>query len=209
MPETKILSIEDPQSINTAVKILANHGLIAFPTDTIYGLAANAFDPQGISKIYKVKERSIEKALPVLIGDLEQLPLLVSTFPQKFQKIMTAFWPGPLTIVLPKKPGLPKELSPYPTIGIRMPNHPFTLALLRQTGPLATTSANTSGETNPTTAQDVLDQLAGKLDLLLDGGSTPGPFASTVLDATTDALTILRKGPISLDDLQAALEGTP
>jgi len=205
MPKTTILSISDPQCIPLALKMLANHSLIAFPTDTIYGLAADAFDPLAIKRIFNVKQRSENKALPVLIGTLKQLPNLALTISESVKKLAAAFWPGPLTIVLPKNPDLPEELSPYPTIGIRMPNLAFTLKLLAQTGPLATTSANLSGGSNPVTPQDVLEQLDGKIDLLLDGGSTPGPLASTVIDATTPEITILRQGSITMNDLETIL----
>jgi len=205
MPKTTILSITDPQCIPLALKMLANHRIIAFPTDTIYGLAADAFDPLAIAQIFNVKQRPENKALPVLIGTLKQLPKIALTISESVKKLAAAFWPGPLTIVLPKNPDLPEELSPYPTIGIRMPNLAFTLKLLAQTGPLATTSANLSGGANPVTSQDVLEQLDGKIDLLLDGGSTPGPLASTVIDATTPQITLLRQGSISIEDMEAVL----
>ena len=121
------------------------------------------------------------------------------------KKIAQAYWPGPLTLILPKSPHLPSDLSPYPTIGIRMPNLTFTRQLLRETGPLATTSANISGGPNPTTAQDVNDQLGGRVDLILDGGATPGPTASTVVDMTGSDMKVLREGPIDLSDLQALI----
>lgn len=205
MPHSPILSIHDPQAITSARRILQMHGTIAFPTDTIYGIAANAFDPEGIQKIYTAKQRPEEKALPVLIGEIEQLDGLLLYVDNHVRKLAAAFWPGALTLVLPKNENLPPDLSPYPTIGVRMPDLAFTLALLKATGPLATTSANRSGGLNPTTAQDVIDQLDGRVDLILDGGATPGGTASTVVDATEPDLKILRQGPISLAELQAVL----
>jgi L-threonylcarbamoyladenylate synthase len=203
-----LLSIDSPKCIALAQKCLSKDGIIAFPTDTVYGLASNIHSIIGLRKIYEAKNRPEEKALPVLIGDFEQMEYLVSEVGEYVWKIARAFWPGPLTIVLPKKAGLPEELTPYPTIGVRMPNMVFTLALLKQIGPLATTSANLSGGLNPTTAQDVLEQLGESVDLILDGGQTPGPQASTVVDATTPHLRILREGPISLSTLQTVLEQT-
>jgi len=205
MTETLVLSIHDPQAIPTAKRIIQQHGLIAFPTDTIYGVAGDVFNPRAIEKIFATKERPDQKALPVLIGDFNQLTGLIQRPDQRLERIASAFWPGPLTLVLPKHPQLPPELSPYPTIGIRMPNLPFTLALLQEIGPLATTSANISGGPNPVKAADVLSQLGGRIDLLLDGGPTPGPTASTVADLTQPEIHILRAGPISLSDLQAVL----
>lgn len=203
--DTRILSISDPQAISTAKHIVQQGGLIAFPTDTIYGVACDAFNPVAIEAIFDAKQRPDEKALPVLIGDYDQLPDLILHTDQRLARITAAFWPGPFTLILPKGPKIPAELSPYPTIGIRMPNLPFTLALLQATGPLATTSANLSGGANPVDAASVMAQLGGRIDLLLDGGSTPGPTASTVADLTGQDIHILRPGPISLSDLQAVL----
>ncbi len=203
MVETLILSIDDPQAILAAENTIRQGGLIAFPTDTIYGVAADPFNPKTIKKVYLVKERADEKALPVLIGEFSQLSDLVSHLREDIRIIANAFWPGPLTLVLPKALNIPPELSVHPTIGVRMPDLAFTLSLLRQTGPLATTSANISGGPNPTTAQDVMDQLGGRIDLILDGGPTPGPTASTVVDVTSTDYKILREGPIRLMDIQS------
>jgi L-threonylcarbamoyladenylate synthase len=199
------LSINDPKAIPTAKRIIQDGGVIAFPTDTIYGVAADAFSVEGILKIYKVKQRPADKALPILIGEMNQLECLTRFISESVQKAAEAFWPGPLTLVLPKAHHLPGDLSPYPTIGVRMPDLAFTLALLRETGPLATTSANISGGPNPMTAQDVREQIGDRIDLLLDGGPTPGPIASTVVDMTGPNLKVLREGPISPTDLQDVL----
>jgi len=198
---TRILSIQDPQAISIAAKIIRQGSLIVFPTDTIYGLAADPWNGQAIHDIYIAKGRPQEKAIPVLIGSLPQLSLITQSLSVRMLALATFFWPGPLTLVLPKKETLPEELSQYTTLGVRMPDNPFTLALLLQTGPLATTSANISGTSNPVNAQDVISQLNGRVDLILDGGSTPGDSASTVVDCTNDNLIILREGPISYNDL--------
>jgi L-threonylcarbamoyladenylate synthase len=203
MTATPVLSIEDPQAIPTAGKILANHGLVVFPTDTVYGVAAQVTSPPGIRSIYAAKERPEEKALPILIGEITQLDPLILSTTKTVRQITRAFWPGPLTLILPKSAAVPLELSPYPTVGIRMPGLPFTLSLLKHTGPLATTSANLSGGPNPTTVAEVLEQLDGRVDLILDGGSTPGPTPSTVVDASGQTLNILREGPITLAELLA------
>lgn len=206
MTKTIILSIDDPDAIPTAKIILQDCGTIAFPTDTIYGVAANPFIPQAIQNIFTAKDRPEEKALPVLIGDLSQLPELVSFVSDHVRKIAEVYWPGALTLILPKSENIPPDLSPYPTVGVRMPDLAFTLRLLCEVGPLATTSANISGGENPTTAQDVLRQLGGRIDLILDGGPTPGPTASTVVDATQPKLIVLREGPITLADLQSLID---
>jgi L-threonylcarbamoyladenylate synthase len=206
MLETRILSTNDPQAIPTAVQIIDNQGLVAFPTDTLYGVAASPFNTSAIEKIFLAKQRPRNKALPILIGDLNQLETLVSFISDRVKIIAETFWPGALTLILPKHPSLPTELSSFPTVGIRMPNLDFTLKLLRQTGPLATTSANISGGIDPTTAAEVLTQLGGRVDLILDGGTTPGGVASTILAVTNEEMIILRRGPVALSDIEALFE---
>ncbi len=206
MPNTRVLSTDDPQAIAEAKQIIHRGGLIAFPTDTVYGVAADPFNPSAIQKLYTAKMRPQEKALPVLIGDFSHLTELVSYVSERARRIAQAFWPGALTIIFPKSAEVPKELSPFPTIGIRMPKLDFALTLLRETGPLAATSANISDEPNPTTADDVLAQLGGRIDLLLDGGPTPGSQASTILDATGAEIRILRQGSITLAEINALFE---
>lgn len=206
MIETRTLTINDPQAIPTAKRIVQDGGLIAFPTDTIYGVAADPFNPRAIQRIFSAKERPEEKALPVLIGELEQLDTLVLHVDERLHRVAAAFWPGALTLVLPKAPKVPQELTPYPTIGVRMPNLAFTLQLLKDTGPLATTSANISGGPNPVDAASVMAQLGGRIDLILDGGPTPGPTASTVADLSGPEIQILRVGPITLTDLHSCLD---
>lgn len=205
MRKIKILSTDDPGGIPAAKEVLRQHGTIVFPTDTVYGVAADAFDPISVAKLYVIKERPQDKALPVLIGDISQLASLVLYVSEQVQHIAESFWPGALTLILPKGPDLPLELSPYPTIGVRMPDLDFTLSLLKQTGPLATTSANLSGGPNPTTVKEVRDQLKDRPDLILDGGATPGPTASTVLDVSGKGVKVLRHGPISLEAIESHL----
>ena len=206
MALSKIIPITDPHAIPIAKKIIQEHGTIVFPTDTIYGIAADAFSPEGIQKIYTIKKRPVDKALPILIGDLKHLDTLLLYFSEIVQRIAQAFWPGALTLIVPKSPNVPPELSPYPTIGVRMPDLAFTLDLLKNTGPLATTSANLSDGPNPTTVQDVTEQLGAHPDLILDGGSTPGPIASTVIDVSSSTIRILREGPISMAEINTLLD---
>ncbi len=205
MLDTKVLSIDDPKAIPIAKQIIEDHGLIAFPTDTIYGVAGDPFNTTAIQQIYAVKERPQDKALPVLIGELCQLKDLVMSVSMLTRRIAEAFWPGALTLVLLKGSKIPLDLSPYPTIGVRMPDLDFTLRLLTEIGPLAATSANISDGPNSTTAEEVLAQLGGRIDLVLDGGPTHGPMASTVVDATGPELILLREGPISLAALNARI----
>jgi len=206
MTSTQILSIHDPNAIKMAKDILQSGGLIAFPTDTVYGLAADPFNPTALLSVYQAKERPQTKALPVLIANLHQLKQFVPSLSEQVRRLAQIFWPGPLTLVMKKKAGLPRELTSYPTIGIRMPDLDFTLRLLCATGPLATTSANISDDIETRTSEDVFSQLHGRVDLIFDGGKTPGSSASTVLDVSELNLRILRPGPISLKAIQAALK---
>lgn len=201
MTPTTVLPITDAQSIPAAQEVIARGGLIVFPTDTLYGLACDFRDIQAIEKIYAAKGRSASKALPVLISDPTQLNELVLTPNQLAQRLMSRYWPGPLTLVLPKIAGLPHNLTPYPGLAVRMPAHPFALKLLSVTGPLAVTSANLSDHPNPHNVQGILEQLSGRVDLVLNGGSlTPSP-GSTIIDCTTAEPKLLRAGPLNFDQL--------
>ena len=202
---TQVLPVADPQALTTARDVLRRSGLVAFPTDTVYGLGVLVNDPAGIESLYRVKGRESAKAIPVLLSDLSELPLVAAEISPGLQRLAQHFWPGPLTLVVPRHPALPRELSPYPTIGVRIPDHPVALALLRLAGPMAVTSANLSGRSSPTTAQEVVDQLDGRIELVLDGGRTPGGISSTVVDYSGLEPVILRQGPIDLGELLMVL----
>lgn len=201
MRKTELISGEDPQAVERAAQVLETGGLVAFPTDTVYGLAASAFSEEAIDKLFEAKGRETTKAIAVLLGDLDQLPRMTPGLSTPARQLAEHYWPGPLTLVVNRVPGLPENLSPLPTIGLRIPDHPFALALLRCTGPLATTSANQSGMANALTAEEVLRQLDGQIDLVIDGGRTPGGVPSTVVDCTGEQLRVLREGPIPPSEL--------
>lgn len=204
--QTRLISTQDPQAFSLAVEILQQGGLVAFPTDTVYGLAAHIQNTSGIELLYEAKQRAPSKAIAVLMSSSDDLSQVASEIPTQARQLAEQFWPGPLTLIVPRHPALPEALGPLPTIGVRVPNHPDALALMDITGPLAVTSANLSGETNACSAQDVLQQLDGRVDLILDGGITPGGTPSTVVDCTSPILQVLRSGPISSDELFAILE---
>jgi len=170
---TKIIQTSHENAIDLARIQVRQGNLIAFPTDTVYGLAADLHNASAIEKLFIAKGRDFNKAIAVLIATLDQLPTLTPNFSSQARIIAEHFWPGALTIIVEKNPSLPAILSPFPTLGIRMPDHPFASKLLRAAGPLATTSANLSGSANPLTARDVLAQLAGRVSLVLDGGACP------------------------------------
>ena len=203
--KTELLSAEHPSAIPHTLDVLTHGGLVVFPTDTVYGLAAMPFQPQFIERLYVVKGRSSQKAIGILLGKTADLDLVILTMNPIASRLAHAFWPGPLTLVVPRHPNLPFVLAPDETIGVRMPDHPVALDLLRQSGPLAVTSANLSGRENTVTAQEVLNQLRGRIHLILDGGRIPGGVPSTVVDCTGEQPVILRQGPITLDAIQAAL----
>lgn len=191
--------------ISRALEILRKGGIGAFPTDTVYGLGALAFDNAAIESIYTAKDRPLEKAIPILIGDLSDLDRIGSDIPEMALRFAERFWPGPLTCVIPKKSTLPPAVSATSTVAVRIPNHPDALALLRAAGPMAVTSANISGAQNPLTAQDVYEQLQGRIPIILDGGKTPGGIPSTLVDCTGEKPVILREGPITLENLISTL----
>jgi L-threonylcarbamoyladenylate synthase len=170
---------------------------VAFPTDTVYGLGTLAFDGPMALRLYVAKDRLPEKAIPILIADRSDLERVAMDVPTIAYRLMDRFWPGALTLVVPKLPGVPLEVSASETVAVRIPDLELTRALMRLTGPLAVTSANRSAGPNPRTAQEVLSQLAGRVDAIVDGGLTPGGVPSTVLDCTQAIPRILRAGAIA------------
>ena len=203
--KTKVVKAEEPNAIAHAGDILLNGGVVAFPTDTVYGLAALATDEEGISRLYEIKGRQHTKAIAVLLSHLDDLDQ-VSLNPGKAAlRLAFDFWPGPLTLIVPRHPRIPNVLSPLPTIGVRVPNHPVALELLSVTGPLGVTSANLTGQENTTSAEEALAQLDGRVHLILDGGKSPGGIPSTVVDMTGRDPIILRQGPISEAQIRTTL----
>jgi L-threonylcarbamoyladenylate synthase len=193
------------ESLQIALDILRKGGLVAFPTDTVYGVGALAFDGVAVEAIYKAKDRPIEKAIPVLIGDAADMEKVGMNIPEAAYQLAARFWPGPLTCIIPKQPTLPEAVSATETVGVRVPDHEVARELLRAAGPMAITSANISGQPSPSTAQEVLAQLGKRIDLIIDGGRTPGGVPSTLVDCTGKELKILREGPISLEEIRLKL----
>ncbi|HSN76469.1 MAG TPA: L-threonylcarbamoyladenylate synthase [Anaerolineae bacterium] len=206
--DTVLLDGQLSDALEQAASILLAGGLVAFPTDTVYGLGALVWNPASVARIYWAKDRPSEKAIPVLLADLEQTKLLGAEPSSQVRRLAERFWPGPLTLVLPCGPHVPEIVTAGTrTVAVRVPDHPVALRLFELVGqPLAVTSANRSGHTSHLTAGEVMAQLAGRIDAVIDGGACPGGVPSTVLDLTTTPARVLRQGPVTAADL-ASLVG--
>lgn len=204
--ETQVLPASDPTTLLLAQRLIQKGNPVAFPTDTVYGVGALAIDTAAIRALYQIKQRDAAKAIPILISDLAEVELVAQQMSVQARRLARRFWPGALTLVVSKKGNLPEALTTLPSVGIRIPGHPVTLALLRLTGPLAVTSANISGQASPSTPDEVIAQLGGRIPLVIDGGKTPGGQPSTVVDCTQEWPVILRSGPISQDTILAAIK---
>lgn len=189
-----------------AIEVLARGELVAFPTDTVYGLGADAFNDQAVRKLYLAKGRSHEKAIPVLVANLEQFVDVVDRTTFAAMRLVEKFWPGPLTIVLGQGSGLASSISVHATVGVRIPDHPIAQELILETGPLAVTSANRSGDPEACTAEEIEAKMGAQVHLIVDGGKTLGGQPSTVVDCTQDPPKILRVGPISEEEIHTVLQ---
>ena len=205
--KTTILSASDPQAFSQALAVLQTGGLVAFPTDTVYGVGALVFNAAAVQAIYLAKDRPVGKAIPVLIADAADLLKVSLEVPALASRLAACFWPGALTLVVTKHPDLPDAVSATDTVGVRIPDHPVARALLRVAGPLAVTSANLSGQPSPSTAREVYEQLGGRIVLIIDGGTTPGGVPSTVVDCVGAEPQVLREGPVTKEQIQSCLSG--
>ena len=202
----RILSASDPAAVARAAAAIRAGGIVAYPTDTVYGLGANVFMPHALEKVMEAKRRPEEKSLPVLIAALDHLQELVTQIPADAERLMSVFWPGALTIVLPKQPGLSPLLGET-TLAVRQPNNPAIIALLEAANcPLTGTSANRSGWSAATTAQEAWAQLGDSVDYILDGGAAPGATPSTIIDCTVRPRRILREGALTQNALAVVLK---
>ncbi len=209
--KTRIYKLSETQvseeDIDALGSILKNGGLVAFPTETVYGLGGNALDPMAAKKIYAAKGRPSDNPLIVHIASVQDLEVLARDVPEKAYALAEAFWPGPLTMILDKKEGVPAETTGgLSTVAIRMPNHKVALELISKSGIyLAGPSANTSGRPSPTTAEHVAEDLRGKIDAIIDSGKVGIGIESTIVDLTGETPTILRPGYITKEMLQRVI----
>lgn len=197
----------DPAAVRAAADALRDGNLVAFPTETVYGLGANALDAAAVGKVFAAKGRPATNPLIVHVADPAQAAALTPDWTPSAEKLAAAFWPGPLTLVLKKQPNIPNAVTAGgPTVAVRVPAHPVALALLRAAGiPVAAPSANRSGELSPTTAAHVRQSIGDRIDVLLDGGACPGGLESTVVDVSGDGVKLLRPGLITVAQLEAVV----
>ncbi|MFQ5758274.1 MAG: L-threonylcarbamoyladenylate synthase [Candidatus Bathyarchaeia archaeon] len=190
-----------PENIRVASQIVRDGGLVVYPTDTVYGLGCDPFDVKAVKRVFRVKSDR-KKPLPILASSVADLEKVAHLFDMA-RKIAAKFWPGPLTIIAPKKPALPGIVTcGLDSVGVRVPKHDVAVQLIRLSGGLLVgTSANKTGQEPPRTASEVAEQLREEVDVILDGGRTPLGVSSTVVDLTIEEPKILREGPISPEDI--------
>lgn len=203
-----VMDCTDPATwgpaIDEAVHALGRGGLVVLPTDTVYGIGADAFSPAAVAALLAAKGRGRQMPPPVLVPDVRTVDGLCDEVPEAARSLMEAFWPGALTVICRAQPSLAWDLGETRgTVAVRMPDHPAALALLRRTGPLAVSSANLTGSPAALTAAEAREQLGDAVDVYLDGGVAPGGVASTIVDATTEHLRIVRLGALGVAELSA------
>jgi len=211
---TQIIRIDpqqfSPQSFISAVEILRAGGVVVYPTETFYGLGVDALNQKAIKKVFTIKGRSFAQPLLILIPEQDYLPRYVTEVSEKARRLMEHFWPGPLTMVFYASPQLPSILTAdTKKIAIRISPHPIARALTSAfAGPLTSTSANISGEQSPATAKEVFARLGGMIDLIIDGGKTPGQMPSTIVDVTFSPPQLVREGVVPFSEILTFLEST-
>ncbi|GJM42481.1 MAG: hypothetical protein DHS20C20_27630 [Ardenticatenaceae bacterium] len=204
---THILPANQPGAINQAAAKARAGNLIVIPTDTLYGVACDAFNPEAVRAIYAAKQRPYSKPIPILLADPTDLARVVRSVPPVAHLFIDQYWPGPLTILLPKHPGLPAEISNNDSVAVRIPNNDVGRAIIRAVGgAMAVTSANLTGQEPADTAVDAQNKLTGWVTAVVDDGPSPHGAASTILDCTGNELKILREGPVPAQSLLGVAE---
>lgn len=204
---SEMLSGEDIEKLKAAAEILKAGGLVAFPTETVYGLGANALNEKAAKKIYEAKGRPSDNPLIAHVADFADIVPITSEIPEPGKKLADAFWPGPLTLVFPKSDKVPAGTTGgLDTVAVRMPSDPVAAALIRLSGvPIAAPSANTSGRPSPTTAQHVIQDMDGRIDMIIDGGPVGIGVESTIVDVTEKIPVLLRPGAVTVEMLRTVV----
>ncbi len=199
---TRHILADDAGAIAQTIAAVAAGELVVFPTDTLYGVGVHAFDEAAIRRLYTVKNRPFSKGIPVLLADVEDIDKVASSVPAAARKLISRYWPGPLTVIVPKHANLPPVISPNENIALRIPDCDVARDLIRAAGgALATSSANRSGNDPAQTAEEALAELDGSVSIVLDDGPTGEALPSTIVDCTGDTLRLLRQGAIDRNEL--------
>lgn len=203
----KTLIIDSPNALNEVKETLVRGKVIAYPTETFYGLGVDVFNEGAVKRVFELKGREEGKPIPILVKDREMLLEVVEAIPPLAEDLIKGFWPGPLTIVFNARPNLPAILTGGTgKVGVRVSSNPTAQRIVETFGkPLTTTSANPSGQRPPTTVQEVVDYFRGRIDLIIDGGPLPGRLGSTVVDVTGEGLVIMREGEVPQEELYSLL----
>lgn len=200
--ETKLLNADQRGAIEEAARLLKSGHLIAFPTDTLYGVGADILNPLAIQQLYEAKRRSLNKGIPILLSDVDKIENVVSQIPDSAISLAQKFWPGPLTLILRKHDHLPGIISPNDNVAVRVPGNDVARKFIREAGGVVvTSSANRSGELPALDAYEALTALGDSIAAVLDGGRVPIGIPSTIVDCTTSPPKILREGPLSKEEL--------
>jgi L-threonylcarbamoyladenylate synthase len=204
---SRVLSADRPESVRLAAEIIRAGGLVAFPTETVYGLGCDALNPDAVAKVFEAKQRPTFDPLIVHLTDQSMVETVAKVIPPLAYRLMDAFWPGPLTLIVPKQPSVHDLVTAgLPTAAVRMPDHPVAQALIREARtPIAAPSANPFGYVSPTTAQHVRDGLGDRVELILDGGPCRVGVESTIVSLTGDRPTLLRPGSLTLEAIQMVI----
>ena len=196
----------DGRKIRIAARLILEGKLVAFPTETVYGLGADALNENAVRRIFEAKGRPADNPLIVHIADFKDLEKLAREIPEEARLLAEKFWPGPLTLVLPKREEVPAVTTGgLDTVAVRMPAHPIALALIRASTPIAAPSANISGKPSPTLAEHVVDDFYGKIEAIIDGGETKIGVESTVIDLSSERPTLLRPGGLPLEEIERVI----
>jgi len=199
---TEYLYANDSSTIARAAALLKAGHLVVFPTDTLYGIGAAAFDEAAVAALYRVKDRPLEKGIPILLAEREDIYQVARELPRSAQELLDRFWPGALTLIVPRHPNLPPNLSPNDNVAVRVPDDDVARAIIHGAGgALATSSANLSGAPAARDANEALRAFRGLVAAVVDGGPAPSAVASTIVDCTVDPPQLLRQGVLSAEAL--------